>query len=373
MSPLRSHSRVGGGERERGGRRSEPGPHTLWVPAGSAVLTFHGSKIPRWRKPPILRPQWEDSRVFNIPSPYGPMLLILETSPLVPKPEDRGRDKAQRRTKNEKRERWRGRVGAGKNKYCSSSPFEPESEVRLDRGQALPVRLGFSPWERRTAHIWLPQLRRAPCRPDHTVPPAGELDSSAQEPSGVPLGRFGEGLIWGGTPTPLPKRRLQGQGFAEASSPGTPPSCAEPVCLLVCFCLSVCCLPARGGASGLLVAQSSVCLLSLPWTGTLVGRGREVAPLRLARGRSLTHSQPLWSTEKSNYWLVRLSPKSSSQLLFLECQQCARGGAHRVVHSAPLHPHTALRGRHNYSCSTDRGTQRPAWGLPQVTTSASGL
>lgn len=36
------------------------------------------------------------------------------------------------------------------------------------------------------------------------------------------------------------------------------------------------------GASGLLRAQPSVCLLSLPWTGTLVGRGHEVAPLRLA-------------------------------------------------------------------------------------------
>nr|KAF6378688.1 hypothetical protein mMyoMyo1_009616 [Myotis myotis] len=60
-------------------------------------------------------------------------------------------------------------------------------------------------------------------------------------------------------------------------------------------------------------------------------------------GRNLTHRQPLWSTEKSNYWLVRLSPKSEPQLLFLECQQCARGHAYLFTHSVSLNPHSALR------------------------------
>lgn len=143
--------------------------------------------------------------VFNIPSPYGSMLLILETSrpicsSLVPKPEDHGRDKAQRKNKNEKRERWRGRMGAGKNKY-NSSPFASESEVRLDRGQDPSCEAGFlSLGEEQTCpHLAAP----AGQGPMQTRPPCHWLVSwTAQLRSqvGAPLVRFGEGLIWGKTP-----------------------------------------------------------------------------------------------------------------------------------------------------------------------------
>lgn len=128
--------------------------------------------------------------VFNIPSPYGSMLLILETSSpicssLVPKPEDRGRDKAQRKSKNEKRERD-GEGGWGQVKTNTTAPpLSLNLRCALTGAKTLPVRLGFSPWERsRPAHIWLPQLSKAPCRPP--CPLAGGLDSSAQGPSGGP-------------------------------------------------------------------------------------------------------------------------------------------------------------------------------------------
>lgn len=128
--------------------------------------------------------------VFNIPSPYGSMLLILETSSpicssLVPKPEDRGRDKAQRKSKNEKRERdGEGGWGQVKTNTNNSSPFESESEVRLDRGQDPSCEAGF---------LSLGEEQTCP----HLAAPAEQGPMQTAVPTGWWAGQLSSGAKWG--------------------------------------------------------------------------------------------------------------------------------------------------------------------------------
>lgn len=104
----------------------------------SKTVKAHNAKIPM-----------EGCHVFNIPSRYDPMPLILETSsPIVHHWSPNLRTLAG--TKHKERARMRGKDGKLKtNTILTAAPsFESESEVDLGKtlGKTLLVTLNFSTW-----------------------------------------------------------------------------------------------------------------------------------------------------------------------------------------------------------------------------------